>query len=757
MTAFWSAIVNGSIVSAVLSLVVWFALSATPRRTLNAATRYAIWWIVLTVSLLLPLAYQWSPEVHFQPARAPRVESATQLPVAIPAPGVPPPPSVLAPVSRRISLPMEIPASRWPNSIALFWGAVSALLLLRLLLSYVALYRRVTKAANAPNEWDIRVAHWMAPSKRRVRVALSKEIAIPAASGPARPTILIPSHLFEQMSTGDLEQIVRHEAAHLARRDDCALLIQRVVEAVFAMHPVVRLVTRQIDLEREIACDDMVVGSCEQALSYADCLTRTVGLCGGIRNSLATANMAGGSSHLSRRVALLMSGNRGSHTAMRRRQFGVIAIVLVCVAVMFARVPQVLAFALPSPASIIYNAAQSSQRALNTLSPLALPGSQLTAQIRQTVPHSPIDAPAVTQPGAPDPSSPHILQPGDAVAISFPDHAYLSANYNIGPDGQLTVALVGSLAAGGLTIPELQARITEMFRSWVKEPIVSVYLLRNDHKWYSVAGWIPKPGSYPLLQRTTILEALVAAGGFEDVAVKENIYLLRNATTFPFNYNDAVNGTHPEQNLLLQDGDRIIVGAEGAQIAGSTGSEKYARTADETLILKPNDIVAVTLLGDIWTDRRITGKYQIGTDGQLSMARLGQFRAAGLTLAQLQALIQEKVTPLRSGIRVPATQFVQLVNVQLVRNNGPKYTLVGAVANPGPYSLLRETTVLDALAASGGFRVHAATGTISVMRSAAVMRSSERLEFNYNDVVDGRHLEQNITLRDGDIVFVPVE
>jgi polysaccharide export outer membrane protein len=128
---------------------------------------------------------------------------------------------------------------------------------------------------------------------------------------------------------------------------------------------------------------------------------------------------------------------------------------------------------------------------------------------------------------------------------------------------------------------------------------------------------------------------------------------------------------------------------------------------------------------------------------------VGELRAAGLSVAQLQALLQGKF-PARTG-----NQLGNLVSVQLVRNNGPKYTLVGAVVNPGPYPLLRETTVLDALAASGGFRAHAATATIYVMRAAAVVHSSERFEFNYNDVVEGRHLEQNITLRDGDIVSVP--
>ena len=54
MTTFWSAIINSAILSTLLSLAVWLALQITPRRALNAATRYAIWWLVLITTLALP-------------------------------------------------------------------------------------------------------------------------------------------------------------------------------------------------------------------------------------------------------------------------------------------------------------------------------------------------------------------------------------------------------------------------------------------------------------------------------------------------------------------------------------------------------------------------------------------------------------------------------------------------------------------------------------------------------------------------------
>ena len=344
MTTFWSAIVNSTILSTLLSLAVWLALQITPRHALNAATRYAIWWLVLIATLALPMAY-----IRLTPTRL-RQQAALTNPTR----------DVLwvqstptAPVATRaITLPLEIPASKWLQPLLLFWIATSLLLLARVILSYAALYRRSARATSAPHELSGRLDTWLAHSgsaRKGARLAISHEIEIPVATGPFRTAVLIPAKLFEAMTDTDLEQIGRHEAAHLARRDDCTLFVQRIVEALFALHPVVRWLTRQIDLEREIACDDRAAGGPEQARSYADCLTRTVALCGGVRTSLAAANVADGRSHLSRRVELLLKNGRTAQVSLRKGRCAVIAVALIGVATLLAKTPLLLAFSTPAP------------------------------------------------------------------------------------------------------------------------------------------------------------------------------------------------------------------------------------------------------------------------------------------------------------------------------------------------------------------------------------------------------------------------
>jgi beta-lactamase regulating signal transducer with metallopeptidase domain len=57
MTSVLAALVNGGILSALVTIAVWLALRVTPRRVLNAATRYAMWWAALAIAVTLPALY----------------------------------------------------------------------------------------------------------------------------------------------------------------------------------------------------------------------------------------------------------------------------------------------------------------------------------------------------------------------------------------------------------------------------------------------------------------------------------------------------------------------------------------------------------------------------------------------------------------------------------------------------------------------------------------------------------------------------
>jgi beta-lactamase regulating signal transducer with metallopeptidase domain len=343
----FAAVVNGAALSVPTAAAVWLALRLTPRRALNSATRYAVWWTMLIVAIALPAVYL----PHSSTSPLMDVRRLSVIGPVVPVTVVKTAPPVIAPPPRSWRWRVELPPGRWPQWIFIGWIATTMLMLARLAASCVSLGRRKATAFAAPAHMAARVDGWLGrcgTTRSGVRLASSADIAAPLAAGPLRPAILIPSKFFDQLTEDELEQIGLHEAAHLARRDDYALMLQRVIEALFALHPVVRWITRRIDLEREIACDDLVVAATGRAREYAACLTRVVELSGCVRASLAAAGVAGKTSHLTRRVEMLLDKSHRTGTRLLKMRFALIAVVLAALAGAAARTPGLIAFAAPT-------------------------------------------------------------------------------------------------------------------------------------------------------------------------------------------------------------------------------------------------------------------------------------------------------------------------------------------------------------------------------------------------------------------------
>jgi polysaccharide export outer membrane protein len=152
-------------------------------------------------------------------------------------------------------------------------------------------------------------------------------------------------------------------------------------------------------------------------------------------------------------------------------------------------------------------------------------------------------------------------------------------------------------------------------------------------------------------------------------------------------------------------------------------------------VLGANDVVSVT----VYNDNTVSGMYTIGPDGRISLPLIHDFTVIGLTNPQLTQLITQKLSAYLND---------PVVNVQLLRNNSKKYTIIGGVGKPGPYPLTQETTVLDALAACGGFHEFAN------QKDIVIRRGTKEFHFNMKDAMKGKHMDLNINLQDGDIIYV---
>lgn len=135
----------------------------------------------------------------------------------------------------------------------------------------------------------------------------------------------------------------------------------------------------------------------------------------------------------------------------------------------------------------------------------------------------------------------------------------LTGVHVIRPDGKITLPLIGEMTAAGLTPAALQKELTDSLSKFINNPQVTVQVQAVRSKRYYVTGEVFRPGAYPLVVPTTAFEAITLAGGFREFANKKKITIARGKERLKFNYNDVTKGKNLSQNVLLQDGDTIIV------------------------------------------------------------------------------------------------------------------------------------------------------------------------------------------------------
>lgn len=363
------ALLNGLWVGITLTALVW-GFQRLFRQT-NAATRYLIWWATLLAVVFLPFLWLGGP-VSFpghgvesteasardhpvtprsRQSLAPFVQSESYLPApghqtsepvsSFQTPGGNHPngetpdrqarstdlsnspvsssyPSTVKSPYKGSTLPrmdgavLRISPGPWAPIGLLVWLGLSLTMLMRLGWSYRHLSR--LKAECQPLESHIQepLVEWLARFGlvRSVRICQSPEVPMPLTVGLTDAVILFPERMVYSLTEAEVEQIGLHEAAHIRRWDDWTNLGQKLFEAFFFYHPAVQWISRQLNLEREVACDDWVVSVTGQPRPYAACLARLAELSGLTRRLIPAPGAILHRKHLSRRIEMLLNQSR---------------------------------------------------------------------------------------------------------------------------------------------------------------------------------------------------------------------------------------------------------------------------------------------------------------------------------------------------------------------------------------------------------------------------------------------------------------
>lgn len=97
-------------------------------------------------------------------------------------------------------------------------------------------------------------------------------------SGVVRPAILVPAS-FEDMEHAQQAMVLRHELAHIQRRDVLIRILMEIVAVVFWFHPLIWFILKRYDFETEKACDDAVLHGGYSASAYSETLLSSARSC----------------------------------------------------------------------------------------------------------------------------------------------------------------------------------------------------------------------------------------------------------------------------------------------------------------------------------------------------------------------------------------------------------------------------------------------------------------------------------------------
>ena len=190
----------------------------------------------------------------------------------------------------------------------------------------------------------------------------------------------------------------------------------------------------------------------------------------------------------------------------------------------------------------------------------------------------------------------------------------------------------------------------------------------------------------------------------------------------------------------------IAVAALSLLFAGACARPSAPLPRDKTAGSRGPYVIGISdqLQISVWKNPELSVQVPVRSDGKISVPLIDDLQAEGLTPEELKEVISQALSDYISAPEV---------TVIVLAPNSKSVTVVGALVRSGTVPLSKETRVLEAIAAMGGFSTWAKKDDVSILRKTADGLVSYR--FNYGAYLAGKAPDSNIVLSPGDTVVVP--
>lgn len=412
----------------------------------------------------------------------------------------------------------------------------------------------------------------------------------------------------------------------------------------------------------------------------------------------------------------------------------------------------------------------------------------------------------------------YLLGPGDRVEIKVYRNDDLNFTFMIDPSGKISYPLLGDVQAAGLTVFELRDYITKGLSKFFKNPQVMVTLTVYQSNRITVLGGVTNPGVISIDRQPRVLEVISRSGGFGSTADKSNVIVIRKlqtgSTVLNLNLKKALQGDKTQDILLMKDDivyvppdtNKLIVLGEVKNPGTVTLDREYSESsmllldvitkvggfgsdADKTKVviirkdggIKRFNLKKVVNEGDFSQNAMVQkGDIVFVPKSEQKIIAMGEVNNPSsflfetpITLLELlsktggftSSANRNNVLLIRNDNNAPQLMAFDLQRIlesgdlsqNLVLQNGdiiyvPKdnkrVIVLGEVKNPGYYNYTEPLTLLDVIGKSNGLSANANENKVIVLRKGIMKK------INIQEIKEG-DFEQNITLQNGDIVYVP--
>jgi bla regulator protein BlaR1 len=298
----WSFVINHLWQSTVFAAIAWCAVLALR----NAPARLRYWiWVIASVKFIVPsaLIVYLANAIGF---------SASSLLLSI-AWSTGDPVSLVGRQHRMFHLvgssnPFFTDLSVWFGALGILWILGAAIFFVIWFRRHRGMMRELYRGIRVTRGTDFELLQQLKQQmgiRRPVELMESESFAQPGVCGVWRPVIVFPVSMAATLGRAELEAVMVHELAHIARWDNLISNAQMVVNSLLWFHPLVWWIDRRMLAERERACDDHVLASCKASKVYASGLLKVVRF--GVQLRVAGISCVSGSD-LKTRIQHIVSG-----------------------------------------------------------------------------------------------------------------------------------------------------------------------------------------------------------------------------------------------------------------------------------------------------------------------------------------------------------------------------------------------------------------------------------------------------------------